>query len=84
MQLQRSVCFEFLGNLSEYLAGYAIDVDGVLVEGVLVEKEVARATQEAEARQYKGVSITEHVVGNSFKTEVKKSFNFSQFLDLSN
>lgn len=64
--------FSFLISLT---AGYAIDIEGVLVDGVLIEKEVARAIQETEIRQNKSVSITENVVGNAFRTEVNQKKN---------
>lgn len=57
------------------LSGYAVDINGALVEGVVVEKEKARATFEAEARDLINkpqVSIAEHVEGNVFKVSLKK------------
>jgi hypothetical protein len=56
------------------LAGYAIDINGELVEGVVIEKEKARQVFETEARKEVShkptASIAEHVVGNVFKTRV--------------
>lgn len=56
------------------LSGYAIDINGELVEGVVVEKEKARQVFETEARKEVShkptASIAEHVVGNVFKTRV--------------
>lgn len=45
-------------------------MNGVLVDGVVIEKEKARVTFESEARnvvEKPSVSIAEHVVGNVFK-----------------
>jgi len=56
------------------LSGYAIDINGELVEGVVIEKEKARQVFETEARKEVShkptASIAEHVVGNVFKTRV--------------
>jgi len=54
------------------MCGYAVDISGVLVDGVVVEKEKARVTFEAEARKVEkpAVSIAEHVVGNVFKSRI--------------
>lgn len=56
------------------MSGYAIDINGELVEGVVVEKEKARQVFETEARKEVShkptASIAEHVVGNVFKTRV--------------
>ena len=54
------------------MSGYAVDMHGVLVDGVVVEKEKARVTFEAETRNISkpSVSIAEHVVGNVFKTRI--------------
>jgi hypothetical protein len=66
------------------LCGYAIDIDGTLVEGVIVEKEKARVTFEAEARKEVShrptASIAEHVVGNVFKTRVYPLLKLSKRL----
>eukprot|EP01122_Echinamoeba_exundans_P015639 TRINITY_DN751_c0_g1_i1.p1 TRINITY_DN751_c0_g1~~TRINITY_DN751_c0_g1_i1.p1 ORF type:complete len:1825 (-),score=361.56 TRINITY_DN751_c0_g1_i1:2120-7570(-) len=66
------------------LCGYAIDIDGTLVEGVIVEKEKARVTFEAEARKEVShrptASIAEHVVGNVFKTRVYPLLKLSRRL----
>lgn len=55
------------------MSGYAVDMNGALVDGVVVEREKARVTFESEARQVvekPSVSLAEHVVGNVFKTRV--------------
>lgn len=52
------------------MCGYAVDINGVLVDGVVVEKEKAKVAFEAEARKVvenPSVSLAEHVVGNIFK-----------------
>ena len=51
------------------MSGYGVDMNGVIVDGVVIEKEKARVTFEAEARKAEkpSVSIAEHVVGNVFK-----------------
>jgi hypothetical protein len=51
------------------MSGYAVDMNGVLVDGVVIEKEKARITFESEARNVEkpSVSIAEQVVGNVFK-----------------
>lgn len=61
-------------SIGSVLAGYAIDINGDLVEGVVIEKEKARQVFETEARKEVShkptASIAEHVVGNVFKTRV--------------
>lgn len=53
-----------------FLSGYALDVDGQLVDGVAVEKQKAREVFEAEVRKGVDPGIVEKVKGNSFKTRV--------------
>lgn len=60
------------------MSGYAVDMNGVLVDGVVIEKEKARVTFESEARnvvEKPSVSIAEHVVGNVFKVTYFRSSN---------
>jgi len=55
------------------LSGYAVDINGVLIDGTVIEKEKARETFESEARDLVNkpqVSIAENVVGNVFKTRI--------------
>jgi len=55
------------------MCGYGIDINGVIVDGVVVEKEKARKVFEQEARktvEKPTVSIAEQTVGNVFKTRV--------------
>jgi hypothetical protein len=55
------------------MCAYAVDINGALVDGVVIEKEKARVVFEAEARKVTEkpqVSIAEAVVGNIFKTRI--------------
>ncbi len=52
------------------VSGYALDVNGVMVDGVVVEKHKARQVFEKEARKGVDPGLVEHVKGNSFKTRV--------------
>jgi hypothetical protein len=56
---------------NETVIGYAVDINDRLVEGVVVEKDVARAVFEEEVREKRsGPSIIEQVAGNVFKTRI--------------
>lgn len=52
------------------VSGYALDVDGELVEGVAIEKQKAREVLETEIRRGVDPGIVEKVKGNNFKTRV--------------
>lgn len=52
------------------VSGYALDVDGELVEGVAVEKQKAREVLETEIRRGVDPGLVEKVKGNNFKTRV--------------
>jgi hypothetical protein len=55
------------------MCAYAVDINGALVDGVVIEKEKARVVFETEARKVTEkpqVSIAESVVGNIFKTRI--------------
>lgn len=52
------------------IAGYALDIDGELVEGVVVEKEKARISFEQEVRRGIDPGLVEWVKGNNFRTRV--------------
>ena len=52
------------------VSGYALDVDGVLVDGVVVDKHEARRVFEAEVRKGVDPGLVEWVGGNNFKTRV--------------
>jgi Ca-activated chloride channel family protein len=52
------------------VSGYGLDVNGQLVEGVIVEKNKARVAFEAEVRKGVDPGLVEWTRGNSFKTRV--------------
>lgn len=52
------------------VCGYAIDVNGVMTDGVVVKKEKARVVFETEARRRVDPGIVEHVKGNLYKTRI--------------
>jgi Ca-activated chloride channel homolog len=52
------------------LSGYALDVNGVMVDGVVVEKDKARQVFEKELRKGIDPGLVESVKGNNFKTRV--------------
>ena len=52
------------------VSGYALDVNGQLVEAVTVEKEKARVVFETETRRGIDPGIVEQVQGNNFRTRV--------------
>jgi len=52
------------------VSGYALDVEGRLVEGVVVDKHEARRVLELEARKGIDPGLVEWVKGNSFRTRV--------------
>ncbi len=52
------------------VSGYALDINGDLVEGVAVEKEKARVVLETEIRRGVDPGLVEKVKGNNFKTRV--------------
>lgn len=52
------------------VSGYALDVNGVMVDGVVVEKTKARVVFETEMRKGVDPGIVEWVKGNNFKTRV--------------
>jgi hypothetical protein len=55
---------------SATVAGYALDVDGVLVDGVAVEKQQARIIYETEMNKRVDPGLVEQVVGNNFRTRL--------------
>ncbi len=55
---------------SAAVCGYAIDVNGVMVDGVIVNKEKARVVFETEARRGVDPGIVEQVRGNLYKTRI--------------
>jgi Ca-activated chloride channel family protein len=52
------------------VSGYALDIDGKMVDGVVVTKEKARVVFEKEVRKQIDPGIVEWVKGNNFKTRV--------------
>ena len=52
------------------VSGYGLDVGGVIVEGVPVEKRQARVSYEKEVRKGIDPGFIEHVSGNNFRTRV--------------
>ena len=52
------------------VSGYALDVDGVMVDGVVVEKDKGRQVYEKIVRQGIDPGLVEQVKGNNFKTRV--------------
>ncbi|CAF3451213.1 unnamed protein product [Rotaria sp. Silwood1] len=52
------------------ICGFGLDVDGVIVDGVVVEKEKARITFEKEVRKGVDPGLVEKVQGNIFRTRV--------------
>ena len=52
------------------ISGYALDINGRLVEGVVVEKDKARQVFEKEVRKGVDPGLVEWVKGNHFKTRV--------------
>ena len=56
------------------VCGYALDIDGAMVEGVVVEKQAARIAFEKEVRKGVDPGLAELVAGNIFKTRVYPVF----------
>ena len=52
------------------VSGYAIDVNGVMVEGQVVEKEKARIAFEAEVKKGIDPGLVEQVKGNAYRTRI--------------
>ena len=63
---------EFLIRLPEgaSVSGYGLDVEGVLVDGVVVEKQKARIAFEREARNQIDPGLVEWAGGNLFRTRI--------------
>ncbi|MGN0847151.1 MAG: VIT domain-containing protein [Kiritimatiellia bacterium] len=53
-----------------HVCGYALDIDGVMTEGVVVPKEKARVAFEQEVKKGVDPGIVEHVKGNAHRTRV--------------
>ena len=52
------------------VCGYALDVDGHMVDGVVLPKQEARRILEAEIRKGVDPGLVEHVAGNLYRTRV--------------
>ncbi|MCP5049349.1 MAG: hypothetical protein GY940_19420, partial [bacterium] len=53
-----------------FVSGYALDINGVMVDGVIVEKKKARVVFEKIVRQGIDPGLVEWVKGNNFKTRI--------------
>lgn len=61
---------EFPLSENQYITGYALDINGKLRKGVVVEKEKARVAFEEKVRQNIDPGLVEKTQGNNFKTRV--------------
>jgi hypothetical protein len=52
------------------VTGFGLDVNGELVDGVPVERELARITYESESRKRIDPGVIEQTVGNNFRTRI--------------
>jgi hypothetical protein len=52
------------------VSGYALDIAGRMVDGVVVGKDRARVVLETERRQRQDPGLVEHVRGNAFRTRI--------------
>lgn len=52
------------------VTGYALDVNGQMVDGVVVKKEKARVAFETEVRKGVDPGIVEHLAGNVYRTRI--------------
>ncbi len=52
------------------VTGYALDINGAMVDGVVVKKEKARVAFETEVRRGIDPGLVEHVAGNIYSTRV--------------
>ncbi len=52
------------------VCGYALDINGVLVDGVVVTKEKARVAFETETRRNVDPGLVEHIQGNLYRTRI--------------
>ena len=52
------------------VSGYALDINGALVDGVIVPKEKARVAFETEVRRKVDPGLVEHVKGNLYRTRI--------------
>lgn len=52
------------------ISGYGLDINGVMIDGVPVEKQRARIIYESELHKRVDPGLVEHVQGNTFKTRL--------------
>ncbi len=52
------------------VCGYALDINGVMTDGVVVPKEKARVAFEAEVKQGVDPGLVEHLKGNAYRTRI--------------
>lgn len=52
------------------VSGYALDIQGTMVDGVIVPKEKARVAFETETRRQVDPGLVEHVKGNLYRTRI--------------
>ena len=52
------------------VCGYALDINGVMTDGVVVKKEKARVAFEKEVKKGVDPGLVEHVQGNAYRTRV--------------
>lgn len=52
------------------VSGYALDIQGTMVDGVIVPKEKARVAFETETRRNVDPGLVEHVKGNLYRTRI--------------
>ncbi len=52
------------------VCGYALDINGVMTDGVVVKKEKARVAFEEEVKKGVDPGLVEHVQGNAYRTRV--------------
>ena len=62
--------FEFPLPGGAVVAGYALDLNGRMVDGVLVSRDKARVVLETETRRRVDPGLVEHVRGNVFRTRI--------------
>ena len=70
--LNRTIAADLYFPLPEgsVVSGYALDINGVMVDGVAVEREKARVVFEQEVRKGIDPGIIEKVAGNNYKTRI--------------
>ena len=67
---QMSADFEFPLPPEATVCGYALEIDGAMIPGVVVGKEAARVAFETEKARNVDPGIVEHVAGNIWRTRI--------------